>query len=177
MELAHGVGLTLNPKRNWTSYKEWIWAQVWWVWVWDAASKSSCLCERGENRPSSSPVLPFEWGCGFCFGRGIWPLTLTLGCLLPPSPRATTSHKCFFQALESPVPNLRLKGPQVGHKLKEVSKEMTELGFEVSFFGGGCWCSQFSPCFFSFPIMFLPSSPLCSHYVHQVPISSTSCSQ
>jgi hypothetical protein len=138
--------------------------------------KQLSLCER-ENRPSSSPVLPFEWGCGFSLGRGIWPLMLTLGCLLPPSPRATTSHKCFFQALESPVPNLRLKGPQVGHKLKEVGKEMTELGFEISFFlfflffVGGFLCSQFSPCFFflpncvltKFPIML----PLCSSSSHK----------
>lgn len=105
-------------------------------------------------------------------------LLLLLG---PPHPT-----NAFFTIRESnlgsPFPNLRLKGPQVGHKLKEVGKEMTELGFEISFFlsfwWGRCWCSQFSPCFFfSFPIVFLSSSPLCSHYVHQVPISSTSCSQ
>lgn len=85
-------------------------------------------------------------------------------------------------------PNLRLKGPQVvGHKTKGGRQRNDRIRvwdfFVFSFFF--VWVGRmlvFSILtmfffFFSFPIVFLPSSPLCSHYVHQVPISFTSCCQ
>jgi hypothetical protein len=126
---------------------------------------------------------------GFVWERGSdhWCLHWVVFSLTPP--RATTSHKCFFSPLEnpaylgSPFPNLRLKGPQVGHKLTKGGRQRNDririsdfflFFFFFSFFFG--WGEDVGVLSSHHVFFFLPNCvltkfpimlPLCSSSSHK----------